>query len=65
MLYRDIMAMFLGIHLTVLVIAIPKNSQFDALVLGRVYIDIGKSIYWYLKSIYWYWEEKKKIESYP
>ena len=41
MLYRDIMAMFLGIHLTVLVIAIPENSQFGALVLGRVYIGIG------------------------
>ena len=42
MLYRDIMAMFLGIHLTVLVIAIPKNSQFDALILERVYIGIWR-----------------------
>ena len=35
MLYRDIMAMFLGIHLTVLVVAIPKNLIFDTLVRKR------------------------------
>ena len=29
------MAMFLGVHLTVLVVAIPKNLIFDTLVLGR------------------------------
>ena len=35
MLYRDIVAMFLGVHLTVLVVAIPKNLIFDTLILGR------------------------------